>query len=339
MAVTIRDVAKAAGTSISTVSKVINRHYSISEATAARVRQVMEEMNYHPMASAQSFASGMTRKVAFLAALQRDVAFDNPHMFEMLCGLEEALQKRGYAVVLRSTDTTAVSALAEDIIARRECDALAIHASVLSRPLAALLSRARFPHVVLGQPGFACQISWIDVNNVYCGVLASEHLVSLGRQRVAFIGGGEHDLISAHRLEGVRQGLREASLPLEERYIWLGESTRDEGARMAGQLLGLRPLPDAIICANNALALGCVAAVQRRGLRIPRDIAIMTFDDHPFSALCDPPLSVVDIDVREMGAQAGKFLLSAIKKPNLQSQTHTATPNLIVRASTVESQA
>ena len=338
MAVTIRDVAKAAGTSISTVSKVINRHYSISEATAERVRQVMEEMNYRPMASAQSFASGMTRKVAFLAALQRDVAFDNPHMFEMLCGLEEALQKRGYAVVLRSTDTTAVSALAEDIIARRECDALAIHASVLSRPLAALLSRARFPHVVLGQPGFACQISWIDVNNVYCGVLASEHLVSLGRQRVAFIGGGEHDLISAHRLEGVRQGLREASLPLEERYIWLGESTRDEGARMAGQLLGLRPLPDAIICANNALALGCVAAVQRRGLRIPRDIAIMTFDDHPFSALCDPPLSVVDIDVREMGAQAGKFLLSAIKKPNLQSQTHTATPNLIVRASTVEGQ-
>ena len=85
-------------------------------------------------------------------------------------------------------------------------------------------------------------------------------------------------------------------------------------------------------------ALGCVAAVQRRGLRIPHDIAIMTFDDHPFSALCDPPLSVVDIDVREMGVQAGKFLLSSIKKPNLQSQTHTATPNLIVRASTVEGQ-
>ena len=162
--------------------------------------------------------------------------------------------------MLRSTDTTAVSALAEEVIARRECDALAIHASVLSRPLAALLSRTRFPHVVLGQPGFACQISWIDINNVYCGVLASEHLVSLGRRRVAFLGGGEHDLISVHRLEGVRQGLREADLPLEERYIWLGESTRDEGARMADQLLGLRPLPDAIICANNVLALGCVAA-------------------------------------------------------------------------------
>ena len=81
-----------------------------------------------------------------------------------------------------------------------------------------------------------------------------------------------------------------------------------------------------------------LAAVQRRGLRIPRDIAIMTFDDHPFSALCVPFFFLVDIDVREMGAQAGKFLLSAIKKPNLQSQTHTATPNLIVRASTVEGQ-
>ena len=195
-------------------------------------------------------------------------------MFEMLCGLEEALQKRG----LRGGAAfyghhRAVSALAEEVIARRECDALAIHASVLSRPLAALLSRTRFPHVVLGQPGFACQVSWIDINNVYCGVLASEHLVSLGRRRVAFLGGGEHDLISVHRLEGVRQGLREADLPLEERYIWLGESTRDEGARAwriscwgCARAAGRHYLRQQ--CAGRWAAS---PPYQRRGLRIPHD--------------------------------------------------------------------
>ena len=244
MAVTIRDVAKAAGTSISTVSKVINRHYSISEATAARVRQVMEEMNYHPMASAQSFASGMTRKVAFLAALQRDVAFDNPHMFEMLCGLEEALQKRGYAVVLRSTDTTAVSALAEEVTPGRECDALAIHARCLRGCWRRCLSRTRFPTWCLGSRALPAR-SWIDINNVYCGVLASEHLVSLGRRRVAFLGGGEHDLISVHRLEGVRQGAARGR-PASGRALHLAGrihlATRARAWRISfGQL---RPLPD-----------------------------------------------------------------------------------------------
>lgn len=95
MAVTIKDVAKAAGTSISTVSKVINGHYSISEATAERVRAVMHELGYYPSASAQSFARGSTRAVVCLAELRPNTAFENPHLFEMISGLEEGLRARG----------------------------------------------------------------------------------------------------------------------------------------------------------------------------------------------------------------------------------------------------
>ena len=219
----------------------------------------MQELGYYPSASAQSFARGSTRAVVCLAELRPNTAFENPHLFEMISGLEEGLRARGYSLTLRSTDTTSAYETAAELINRRGCDGLAVHASVMSRPLAALLTRTRFPHIVLGLPNFESQVCWIDINNVFSGMTAAAHLMD-GLPHVAFIGGSEHDMISAHRLEGVRQGLESAGRELPESYIWLGESTRAEGRRMTLGLMSARPAPDAIVCADNLVALGCVGA-------------------------------------------------------------------------------
>ena len=106
MAVTIKDVAQAAGVSISTVSKVLNGHYSISEKTVQNVQAVMRELNYYPSANAQSFASGANHTVVLLANLGPNMAFQNPHMFEIIAGMEESLRKRGYRLMLQGTDET-----------------------------------------------------------------------------------------------------------------------------------------------------------------------------------------------------------------------------------------
>lgn len=335
MGVTIKDVAKAAGVSISTVSKVLNGHYSISEETQERVRQVIRELNYYPSASAQSFAKGATRSVIVLADLGPNTAFSNPHMFEIIAGLEETLRARNYRLILCGAEPPTACEMAEEFISRRSADALAVHVSVMTHQLAALLVRSHFPHIVLGLPNFDSQVCWIDINNVYSGVIAAAHLAGEGYRRVAFLGGQDHDRISAHRLEGVRQGLEDAGLSLDDQYIWQGDSTRMDGQRMARKLLSREPLPDAVVCANNHIALGCVSAIRERELEIPRQIAVMTFDDHPFSQIMEPPLTVVDIDVRGMGGQAGKFLLDMIRHPNTQVQTYVTTSNLMVRQSTV----
>jgi LacI family transcriptional regulator len=136
-------------------------------------------------------------------------------------------------------------------------------------------------------------------------------------------------------MEGIRQGLESAGLCLDDQFIWLGDSTPADGLRMAKKLLCCKPMPDAVVCANNYIALGCVSAIREQGLEIPKQIAVMTFDDHPFSQIMDPPLTVVDIDVRGMGRQAGKFLLEIIRHPNTQVQTYVTTSNLMVRQSTV----
>lgn len=336
MGVTIKDVAKAAGVSISTVSKVINGHYSISEETQARVRQVIRELNYYPSASAQSFAKGATRSVIVLADLGPNAAFSNPHMFEIIAGLEETLRTRNYRLALCGAQASSACEMAEEFISRRSADALAIHVSVMTHQLAALLVRTHFPHIVLGLPNFDSQVCWIDINNVYSGIIAASHLAKEGYRRVAFLGGQDHDRISAHRLDGVRQGLEDAGLSLDNQDIWQGESTMADGRRMTRKLLSREPLPDAVVCANNYIALGCVSAVRERGLEIPRQIAVLTFDDYPFSQIMEPPLTVVDIDVRGMGVQAGKFLLDMIRHPNTQVQTYVTTSNLMIRESTVK---
>lgn len=334
MGVTIKDVAEAAGVSISTVSKVLNGHYSISEKTAERVRGIMREMNYYPNANAQSFASGSNHTVVLLANLSPNAAFRNPHMFEIIAGLEEALCRRGYRLILRGADATSACGIAEEIISRRSADAIAIHVGVMSHPLAAVLTRLRFPHIVLGAPDFESQVCWIDNSNTYSGAVAAGYLLSRGYRRLAFIGGRSYDLGSALRLQGVKQGLANGGERLEDQYIWLGESTRADGFRMTEGLLNQKQLPDAIICANNYIALGCVDAVLKRKMRIPKDMGIMAFDDYPFSQIMEPPLTVVDINVRDMGAQAAKFLTDIIRHPNMQIQTYITTSNVIARGST-----
>ena len=334
MGVTIKDVAEAAGVSISTVSKVLNGHYSISEKTAERVRGIMREMNYYPNANAQSFASGSNHTVVLLANLSPNAAFRNPHMFEIIAGLEEALCRRGYRLILRGADATSACGIAEEIISRRSADAIAIHVGVMSHPLAAVLTRLRFPHIVLGAPDFESQVCWIDNSNTYSGAVAAGYLLSRGYRRLAFIGGRSYDLGSALRLQGVKQGLANGGERLEDQYIWLAESTRADGFRMTEGLLNQKQLPDAIICANNYIALGCVDAVLKREMRIPKDMGIMAFDDYPFSQIMEPPLTVVDINVRDMGAQAAKFLTDIIRHPNMQIQTYITTSNVIARGST-----
>ena len=157
---------------------------------------------------------------------------------------------------------------------------------------------------------------------------------SLYNLPVAFIGGKSYDLGSTHRLNGVKQGLSGNGIKLEDKNIWLGNSTRAEGCRMTKSLLNQKPLPDALICANNYIALGCVDAIRTMGLKIPQDIGVLAFDDYPFSQIIEPQLTVVDINVRDMGNQAAKFLLDIIRHPNMQIQTYVTTSNVIPRQST-----
>lgn len=334
MIVTIKDVARKAGVSTATVSKVINKVPSISEATVERINSIMKEMNYHPNLRAQNFARKSTRNILFITKLERNTAFINPHMFEIMSGLQYSLNHKNYTLSILSVNDDEEHEVIDRVMTQNSADGLVIHASVITKEMSGRILKAGFPHIIIGCPNFESQLCWIDNNNYLCGEIAANHLIDQGFHKIAYIGGEDKDMITQHRLQGAITALADKKLRFDEEFIRRGDSTKQEGYRMMEEILSLQRCPEAVICANNYIALGVVKSIHDRGLRIPEDIAVITFDDYPFSRITDPMLTVVNIDVYDVGVQAGKLILSKIKKPNLQVQSYTTLPTLIVREST-----
>jgi DNA-binding LacI/PurR family transcriptional regulator len=334
MAVTIKDVASMAGVSTTTVSKVINHVPSISEATAERINQIMKELNYHPNLSAQNFARKSTRNIIFLTSLERNTAFTNPQMFEIMSGLQSILHNKNYTLGILSISLEDQLESVDRIIAQNSADGIVVHASVITKEMSQKILKAEFPHIIIGCPNFESQLCWIDNNNYLSGEIAANHLLDQGYRKLSFIGGKESDMISTRRLQGAITALADRKLELAENFIKRGESTKQDGYRMMQEIAAGMTLPDAVICANNHIAIGAMKSLHEHKLRIPQEIGVVTFDDYPFSQITDPMLTVVNIDVYDVGVQAGKLILNKIKKPNLQVQSYTTLPNLIVREST-----
>lgn len=334
MAITIKDVAREAGVSTATVSKVINKAPSISEATVIKVNRIMKEMNYHPNLRAQNFARKSTRNILFITNLERNTAFINPHMFEIMSGLQYVISNKNYSLSILSVKSGEELEIIDNIIAQKSTDALVIHASVITKEMSLKILKASFPHVIIGSPNFENQLCWIDNNNYLSGEIAANHLLEQGYHKISFIGGEEQDMISNHRLQGAIRTLADKKMKLDASFIKRGESTKQDGVRMMDELFLLKQLPDSVICANNYIALGVIKSITKHNYKIPKEIGVISFDDYPFSQITDPMMTVVNIDVYDVGVQAGKLILSKIKNPNLQVQTYTTLPNLILREST-----
>lgn len=337
MAVTIKDVAREAGLAVSTVSKAMNDMPGVSEETKRKVKEAVEKLDFHPNVRAQNFVRHSSHVVLFLTALEQGIGFMNPHLFEIIAGVEAALRHKGYAMHLRGVTPEEACNVVRMAAIQQMADGVILHASIVSKELDELISELELPHIVIGYPSFPSHFSWIDSDNTLAGEMAAKHLVDCGYRRIAFIGGWEEDKISTHRLEGIRKELELHGLSITKDMLRQGESTCDCGYELASKLLSGERKPQAIVCANNYIAYGCFQAMRDRKVEIPRDMALLTFDDFPFSRHLHPMLSCVTIDVYDMGFQAGKHILAMIKKTNLRVQTYSTLPVLIERASTGKS--
>ena len=331
MSVTIQEVAEAAGVSKATVSKVLHKSYSISQETCDRVTAVIKELGYQPNRRAQSFATGATKTILFLAEMQHGVGFDNPHLFEIMAGVENALSEKGYGLIVQHSTAVELLRHFDELLQGSYVDGVILHASVVSKDVAICLAHTELPYIVVGAPDFSNQLCWIDTNNSVAGQIAVTHLRRNGYDRIAFIGGPKEDTISAHRLNGALATLNEK---IPAGYLREGPPTSEGGAAAARALLALPMQPNAVICANQYIAFGCVNELKVSGIRIPEDMAVITFDDFPFSKIIEPQLSVVNLDMFDMGEQAAKVVLRRIRTPQYLVQSQTTLPILIERQST-----
>lgn len=338
MSVTITDVANAAGVSKSTVSKVLNNWSTISPETCSRVNDAIKRLNYVPNSRAVSFARQTTQNIIYLTTLGKDTAYQNPHMFDIMCGVYSELSKQNYTLTLVDTSEEAYPGeRAMKEINRRSADGLIIHGSAVSEELAELILSENIPHIIIGHPSFENRLCWIDSSHALAGEYAAEHMLACGYSDVLFIGGKKSDTISNQRIKGFRKGMLSKKQYIPSHRIGYTNATRLGAYETTLAILSDKnyPLPQAIVCANNTLALGAAKALGELSLSVPQDIAFLTFDTYPYSGVIDPELTVIDINVYDMGAQAGNMMIRKLENPDLLIQSFTALPKLIQGASTV----
>ncbi len=331
MAVTIYDVAREAGVSIATVSKAMNDSYTIPEQTKETIRGIADRLGYRPNARAKNFARQASGTVLFIADLHQNIAFENPHIFEIVSGITTYLDQKDYTLTLKPLSKQDAPVYIKDIILQRQADALILHAQILSTELTAILSRVDFPYLVIGKPDFRCNVCWIDVNHEQAGQLAANYLLDKGYRQMAFIMGKEEDALSQSRLTGINQVMSEEELTIK---VVRNQSVYSLDDQILDRLLTSHPKPEVLLCTNNHLALHCLQQIRRLGLKIPEDIALLTFDNYPFSMLTDPAITAVEVDMHDMGVNAARFVLQRIRKPNLQTQSYCTSPCILEREST-----
>ena len=336
MAATINDIAQEAGVSIATVSKVINNKAHVSPETRKKVLQVMEQLHYTPNASAANLARRTSKNVLYADWFYKGLPYENPHMFDIICGVSHELSRKGYRLSLLNLDSCGKKpeAALEEAILSRVADGIIVSSAFVTARTERLLLKHDFPQICIGEPQFDTILSWIDTNNTLSSNLAVEHLVSTGCRTLAFMGGREEDRIFMDRLRGFRTAMERRGLEVKEEYITYNPPDVEAIFQSAAALLDLPVPPDGIICTNSLMAVGTMRAIQTRGLDIPGQVSLIAFDDHPYSPMVSPQPTIIDIDLFSLGVHAGNLLLKKIRDPAMLVQTYTALPRLLLRGTT-----
>lgn len=326
---TIEDVAKLAGVSIATVSRAIRSPEKVAESTRKKVTNAIARTGYTANAMAQNLRMRRSKMVMVLAPSIAD-----PNFSGILIGLEKIANERGYGVLIGNTDGTI--SLEENylrFLSTGMADGLILltgHFPVAGSPRTPAANLP--PTVAVGRPVADDQISYVGVDDVAASKIATEYLVSLGHRRIAFVSGGQGDVLSDLRHEGYRLGLAECPVKLEDWRIEGDGSS--EGGRAAVERLFIKDtLPTAFFCFNDNTAIGVISALRTRGYNVPEQFSVIGFDDIPFASHITPALTTIRQPRNHIGEQAMTFLLDSLEDRTRPPQIDLVHGDLVVRES------
>lgn len=327
MSPTIRDVARAAGVSVATASRVMSgSSYPVAPEVRHRVVHAARQLGYTPNA----FARGLSKRESrFIGLIVPNIS--EPFFLEIARGAEALASRAGYLVVLCNTDREpAMERKYLEELRSMRAGAILTGRTSYEPDLVRDLATHPAPIVTIGN-GLPCACVWLD--NVGGARTATSHLADLGHRRIAFIGGSPTSLSAADRLTGFRLAMAERGLELDERLIVQGGYSVEGGASAMEAILSAGEPPDAVFAANDQMAIGAVHAALKHGLRIPRDLSVVGFNDIPISAYLNPPLTTIHLPIRRVGEVAAELLLRQLKGDPVEG-TVSIGAELVVREST-----
>lgn len=315
MNVTIKEVAKMAGVSPSTVSRVISDSPRISEETKKTVRKAMESLGYHPNAIARSLVSKATKTIGIVMPQSTESAFLNPFFPQALSGVSAAAHEQGYCILLSTGNDEAEQLESiESIVMGGRVDGVIIMYSAVDNIVLDTLKKMNIPVVVIGKPINAKDTLFVDNDNVLAAFTVTEKLIKNGHKKIAIMSGSFKFVVSLDRLDGYMNALNKYKIPFKKEYISeLSEFAKENAYNMAKGLLELEERPTALVVTDDVMAFGAMDAIKEKGLKIPQDIEIMSFNNVPSAELTKPSLTSVDIDASLLGYEASKLIIEKIE--------------------------
>jgi LacI family transcriptional regulator len=328
MTVSIRDVARAAGVSVTTISRVLNDGV-VAEETRRRVREAIERLHYVPHGGARSL---ITRRTETIGVVLPDL--HGEFFSELIRGIDQAARRRGFHLLVSSSHSDAGEAQAVLRALRGRVDGLIVMAPDDST-LPALVHHDRAAPVVLINTGAGdLELDVLGIDN-YGGARALvRHFLDLGHRRIALVGGPPANLDARERERGWRDALAEIAGPPAAELVLAGDFREASGHEAGVRLAALRPRPTAVFAANDAMAVGCLSALRELGLRVPEEIALGGFDDIPIARYLNPALTSVRVPIAELGSRAMERLLTRLDDAAGARARRSLLPTqLVVRAS------
>lgn len=326
-AVTLRVIAREAGVSPSTVSRIINGTVKVSEELKTAVEAAIARHDFRPDAAARGLALGRTLTIGVLSQ-----AIDSPFYAEGLRGMELRLSRAGYAALFMSGNWNEVD---EERCMRefidRGVDGIIMFSGCLGDAAVKEFAK-RVPVVVTGRTLRAPHVYSLPIDDRRGALLAMQHLLGLGHRRIAFIAGSDNHPDALERLAGYKVALQEAGLPFDPRLVVSGDWREEGGLRATNQLLESGIRFSAIFCVNDQSAHGAYLALFRKGLSVPKDVSVVGFDDLPSSSYSLPPLTCVRQSVRVIGECSAEAILALIagRRPRIDPPS----VEIVVRDST-----
>lgn len=330
MATTIKDVAREAGVSVATVSRVMNGHAAVTPETRERIQRIAKELRFTPSSAARSL---ITRRTHTVGALLPDL--HGEFFSELIRGIDVAARARGLHLLVSSSHGNTAEAAAALRAMHGRVDGLLIMSPHMDPTQLGSALPPGMPAVIMNAGVDDVVHASFRVDNFGGAQAMVRHLASVGHRSIAFIAGPEDNFESQERLRGYRAALGEV-LPGTPELVLPGDFTEQSGERAGHELLALSQRPSAVFAGNDMMALGCLTVLMQRGVSVPKEIALAGFDDIPICRYVQPALTTVRVPIVELGALALAELASAIEVPDRPpSGARTLRAELVVRQSSL----
>ncbi len=325
---TIRDVARQAGVSHQTVSRVINGKEDVSADTRALVEAAIAQMGYLPNAVARSMARGQTHTLACISPNLTDYT-----LASVIEGAETEARQHDYFLLSSSaTDPESFSRLVDELVGHRRVDGLIVINPYSDKRFEHLPEN--FPVVFVGAQSHEQNISSVCLDDEKVAYEATRHLISLGHTDIALVTGPMEEDCCQDRTEGYRRALKEAGISFDETKVIEGDWSATSGQSALLSFIEQGRVPTAVFAQNDRMAMGVLRAARDANIKVPSQLAVIGVDDMPLSSYFDPPLTTMRQDMPRIGQEATRMLLDIIQKKNTDLCEVKLPAQLVVRHST-----